>query len=190
MTPAEFLEIIHTSEKLKDTMRHCYTSQGRRESVAEHSWRITLMAYFLQDQFPEADMFKIMKMCVIHDMGEIFTGDIPVFAKTAQNEKTEEQLLYDWVDSLPSPYNTDMKELYEEMRERKTIEAKIYKALDSLEALISHNESDLSTWEDHEYDLQMVYADDRVTFSKFMTELREVIREETREKIRTEGGRR
>jgi putative hydrolase of HD superfamily len=83
-----------------------------------------------------------------------------------------------------------MKELYEEMRERKTLEAKIYKSLDSLEALISHNESDLSTWEDHEYDLQMVYADDRVTFSRFMTELREVIREETREKIRTEGGRR
>ena len=48
MTPHELLTLLHTAEKLKDTTRHCDTSGGRRESVAEHSWRLTLMAFFLR----------------------------------------------------------------------------------------------------------------------------------------------
>ena len=36
MRPSELLAALHTAEKLKDTTRHCYTSGGRHESVAEH----------------------------------------------------------------------------------------------------------------------------------------------------------
>ena len=53
MKPVELLEILHTAERLKDVTRHSYTSGGRHESVAEHSWRITLMAFLLRDEFPE-----------------------------------------------------------------------------------------------------------------------------------------
>ena len=77
MKPEKLIEILSVAERLKDAVRHCYTSGGRRESVAEHSWRITLMAYFVSDEFPEADLLKVMKMCLIHDLGEAFTGDIP-----------------------------------------------------------------------------------------------------------------
>ena len=70
MRPSELLAALHTVEKLKDTTRHCYTSGGRHESVAEHSWRIALMAFFLRDEFPEADMDKVTRMCLIHDLGE------------------------------------------------------------------------------------------------------------------------
>ena len=177
------LDTLHLAEKLKDTMRHCYTSKGRRESVAEHSWRVVLMAYFLKDEFPEVDINKVMLMCAIHDLGEIFTGDIPTFKKTKEDEEKEEQLLNDWVASLPSPYCEELKELYKEMDERKTTEAKLYKAIDSLEAIIQHNESDISTWEPHEYDLNLTYAFDRVTFSPYMQALRQAIYEETEQKI-------
>ena len=177
------LEIIHTTEKLKDTMRHCYTSQGRRESVAEHSWRIALMAYFIRDEFPEADMDKVIRMCLIHDLGEIFTGDIPTFLKTDADEQKEEELLTEWVRSLPEPYAEEMEALYREMEEQQTVEARVYKALDSLEAVIQHNESDISTWADNEYDLQMTYGNNRVGFSEYLTELRETIRQETLDKI-------
>ena len=51
MEPEKLLEALHTAEKLKDTTRHCYTSKGRHESVAEHSWRISLMAFWLRDEF-------------------------------------------------------------------------------------------------------------------------------------------
>ena len=95
MNAEKLLEILHVAERLKDTPRHCYTSGGRRESVAEHSWRIALMAYLVRDEFPDADMDKVILMCLIHDLGEAFTGDIPTFLRTGEDEMTEEELLMD-----------------------------------------------------------------------------------------------
>ena len=84
--------------------------------------------------------------------------------KRQVHEDIEENLLFNWIDTLPSYYAEEMKALYNEMTERKTVEAKIYKAIDSLEALIQHNASDLSTWIPKEYKLNLTYADDRVSF--------------------------
>jgi len=183
MDVRNFLDVLHIAERLKDTTRHSYTSKGRHESVAEHSWRIALMAFFLRDEFPQADMDKVMRMCLIHDLGEAFTGDIPTFDKTAQDEQTEEDLLGRWVSSLPQPYAGEMQALYAEMNERQTLEAKIYKALDSLEAVIQHNEADLSTWIEREYSLNLTYGADKAAFSPYLTALREAIREDTQDKI-------
>ncbi|MBO4824957.1 MAG: HD domain-containing protein, partial [Lachnospiraceae bacterium] len=132
------------------------------------------------------DFDKVIKMCLIHDLGEIFTGDIPSFDKSAADESKEERLLTDWVNSLPEPYKTEMNDLYAEMEARVTIEARIYKALDNLEAVISHNESDLSTWIDKEYTLNLTYGDDKVAFSDYLTRFRALVREETERKIATE----
>ena len=183
MNTKDLLKALHTAEKLKDTTRHCDTSGGRRESVAEHSWRVSLMAYWISDEFPEADMNKVIKMCLIHDLGECFTGDIPTFDKTEADEQREEQLLQVWVEQLPSPFREEMSALYQEMEARETVEAKIYKALDNLEAVIQHNEADISTWADHEYELQRTYGMDKVQFSEYMKALRQEVLEETEEKI-------
>lgn len=77
-----------------------------------------------------------------------------------------------------------MKALYQEMEERTTLEAKIYKAIDSQEALIQYNFSDLSTWTDYEKAFNLVYADDRVQFSDYMKKLREEIRKDTIAKLK------
>ena len=183
MNPTDLLNALHVAERLKDTTRHSFMPGGRPESVAEHTFRIALMAYWMRDEFPDADMDKVIRMCLIHDLGECFTGDIPTFDKTAEDEVTEERLLYRWVGSLPAPYCDEMRALYEEMAARETLEAKIYKALDGLEAVIQHNEADLSTWADHEYDLNMHYADDKCAFSPYLTALREIVRAETIRKI-------
>lgn len=84
-----------------------------------------MMAFFMRDEFPEVDMDKVVRMCIIHDLGECFTGDIPTFDKNQNHEETEERLLYDWVNSLPEKYAVEMSALYKEMAERKTPEAKI-----------------------------------------------------------------
>lgn len=183
MQVGQLLDILHLAEKLKDMTRHCYTSGGRVESVAEHSFRAALMAYFMTDEFPDVDMNKVIKMCLIHDLGEAFTGDIPVFDKTKQDEEREGELLAKWVESLPEPYMQEMQELYQEMEARQTQEAKIYKAIDGLEAVVQHNESDISTWLPMEYELNKTYADDKVAFSEYMMKLREEIRKETLKKI-------
>ena len=183
MDPRTLLEALSVAERLKDTTRHCYTRNGRHESVAEHSWMMTLMAFFMKDEFPEADMDKVIKMCIIHDLGECFTGDIPTFDKTKANEQTEEDLLYNWVRSLPKNYADEMLALYEEMAKRETVEAKIYKAIDGLEALIQHNISDLSTWIPHEYELNKTYANDKVSFSEYLRAVRGEVLKDTLEKI-------
>ncbi len=187
MNAKEYLEILHTAEKLKDAERHCTTSNRRVESVAEHSWRISLMAFLLRHEFPEADMDKVVDMCLIHDLGECFTGDIPTFDKTDQDRKKEDELLAGWVAGLPSEISADMTALYEEMNAQETIEAKIYKALDKLEALIQHNESPLDTWADHEYELNKTYAFETVAFSDWLSGLRKEILSETLEKIERES---
>ena len=183
MNPRELLNALSIAERLKDATRHCYTSQGRHESVAEHSWMMTLMAYFMKDEFPEVDMDKVILMCIIHDLGEAFTGDIPTFEKTKSDEVKEETLLEAWVKSLPKNYADEMMELYKEMNERQSVEAKVYKAIDGLEALIQHNASDLSTWIPREYELNKTYADDKVAFSEYLKELREEVRKDTLKKI-------
>ena len=179
----KLLEVLQIAERLKDATRHCYTKNGRHESVAEHSWMMTLMAYFMKDEFPQVDMNKVIQMCIIHDLGECFTGDIPTFDKTKMDEETEENLLYNWVRTLPENYANEMIALYEEMAERKTLESKIYKAIDGLEALIQHNISDLSTWIPKELKLNKTYADDKVDFSEYLKKLREEIRKDTFEKL-------
>lgn len=183
MKPEKLIEVLSVAERLKDAVRHSYTSGGRRESVAEHSWRITLMAYFVSDEFPEADLLKIVKMCLIHDLGEAFTGDIPAFEKTDKDSKKEADVLGEWVKTLPEPFSKEMSELYQEMEEQQTLEARIYKALDKLEALIQHNESDISTWIPLEYDLQMTYGNDKVQFSDYLIKLRDEVRNDSKRKI-------
>ena len=183
MEPRTLINALGVAEKLKNTTRHCYTSGGRHESVAEHSWRAALMAYFMKDEFPDVDMDKVIAMCLIHDLGEAFTGDIPSFYKTEADEIKEEQMLYAWVASLPEPFATEMRALYEEMAERQTVEAKIYKCIDGMEAVLQHNESSLDTWIPHEYELNQTYASDRVVFSAYLTAVRQLLKEDTIRKI-------
>ena len=183
MDAKEYLDILHVAERLKDTPRHCTTTKGRTESVAEHSWRISLMAFLLKHEFTDVDIDKVVDMCLIHDLGECFTGDIPTFVKTNSDREVEDSLLDQWVNSLPEELSKDISALYKEMDAQETKEAKIYKSLDKLEALIQHNESPLSTWADNEFDLNKTYAFDTVAFSEWLTELRKEILNDTLEKI-------
>lgn len=183
MNTSTFLEILTVAEKLKCNTRHSWTSNGRHESVAEHSWRTALMALLMRDEFPEFDMNKVIHMCLIHDLGEVFTGDIPAFEKKEEDSEKEDEAFFNWLSTFPSPYREEFTKLLEEMNELKTGEAKLYKALDNLEAVIQHNEADISTWIDLEYDLQFTYGADKVGFSPYLKALKKEIDKQTTEKI-------
>lgn len=183
MNTATFLEILTVAEKLKCNTRHSWTSSGRHESVAEHSWRIALMALLMRDEFPDIDMDKVIRMCLIHDLGEAFTGDIPTFEKKEEDSEKEDEIFFNWISTFPAPYRDEFTELLKEMNERKTDEAKLYKALDNLEAVIQHNEADISTWITLEYDLQFTYGADKIEFSSYLKNLKKEIDKRTTEKI-------
>ena len=190
MTPEELFSILSKAAKLKTTTRHCYTEGDRKESVADHSWRTALMAMLLvgEEEFRTVDMNRVIRICLIHDLGEAFTGDIPTFEKTASDTKKEDALFLGWVEHFPSPQKEEWLDLLREMEQMDTPEAKMYKALDKLEAVISHNESDISTWIPLEYELQLTYGKENVQFSEYLKKLSKSLDEWTHEKIRSNGG--
>ena len=98
--------------------------------------------------------------------------------------KVEDELFMQWVESFPEPQRAEWVGLLAEMNALETKEARLYKALDKIEALISHNESDITTWLPLEYDLQLTYGQENMKFSEYMMELRAAVDEWSVEKIK------
>ena len=183
MTPREVIDFLNIVSVLKTNTRHCYTQLDRKESVADHIWRTALIPMLIENDFPDIDMNKVIRMILIHDLGEAVTGDIPVFVKTESNEATEELAIKSLLENLPDDIKSNFQELFKEMSAMQTKEAKLYKALDNMEAVIAHNESPLSTWLPLEYELNLNYGKDKVEFSTWLQELKEECNKDTRKKI-------
>ena len=186
MTQREFIEFMNIIEKLKCNIRHSWTSSGRQESVAEHSWRLAVMAMLCKNEYPKLDIDKVIKMCLIHDFGEAITGDIPAFLKTKENEKAEGVAVNFLLSKLPPPERTELISLFDEMNALSTPEAKLYKALDNAEALISHNEASISTWLPREFDENLTYGTENCGFSAWTNALREELKKDSLKKIEKE----
>lgn len=188
MRPDELLGVLSVAGRLKARTRHCWIEGERRESVADHSWRIALMAMLLENEpeFANTDMNKVMRMCLIHDLGEAFTGDIPAFEKSREDETGEDNIYRSWVHTFPAEDQKAWRALLEEMIAQQTREARVYKALDKLEALISHNESDIRTWLPLEYDLQKTYGRENMSASPYFAQLRKLVDDWTDRKIKEE----
>lgn len=183
MKPAQLIEFLGVIEKLKCNTRHSWTSSGRRESVAEHTWRLAVLAMLCKDEYPDLDNDKLIRMCLVHDLGEALTGDVPSFYKTEQNEIGEAEAWEQIFLMLPEPYASEIRALYQEMEKRETPEAKLYKALDNMEAVISHNEASLDTWIPLEYTLNLTYGEENAAWSPYTRELRAYLTEQTKQKL-------
>ena len=179
----QFIDFLGKIEKLKSVPRHCVTADGVVENVAAHSWRTAVMAYLMKDELEDIDTDKVIRMCLLHDIGEAVTGDIPTFEKTEEHEEVEKQAVDELLKSLPGPLYQEITALFEEMDARETKEARVYKALDKLEAVIQHNQSDIRTWLPLEYDLQKTYAAEAGKGFPFLEQLQEESVKETERKI-------
>ena len=183
MDAKTLIEFLRVMARLKDAPRHCWTPGGRRESVAEHSWRVSLMAMLMKDEFPGVDIDKVVRMCLVHDIGEAITGDIPTFLKTDADRVVEGREVDALIGGLPDPWPGDLGALFAEMEALQTPEAKLYKALDRMEAIQSHNESGADTWLPLEYDLNLTYGEREAAFSPYLSALRAEMRRETEQII-------
>ncbi len=115
MNPKELIEFLKLLEKLKCNTRHNWTTSKRQESVAEHSWRLAVLAMLMEPDFSDLDMNKVIRMCLIHDWGEAVTGDIPAFIKTDNDEAVEEEAIGSLLEKLPESLKAPLSSLLEEM---------------------------------------------------------------------------
>ncbi len=186
MKPQDYIAFLHTIEKLKCNTRHSWTSSGRRESVAEHSWRLAVMAMLCRDEYPELDMDRVVKMCLLHDLGEAVLGDIPSFYKTEQDEQAEVDAVRALLARLPKDMGAEWQAIYDELTALETAEAKLFKALDNMEAVLSHNEAPLETWLPLEYTENLRYGAENTAWSQWTRDLKTALNQESREKIQRE----
>ena len=184
MEQRELLDFLHKLECLKTNGRHSTTVGGITETVAAHSWRLSVLALLIAPEFPQIDGNKLLRMCLIHDFGEAITGDIPSFLKTDAHEMTEVNAVQALLSTLPEPQRGELTALFSEMDALESNESRLYKALDKMEAVIQHNESDINTWLPLEYDLQQTYAVENASEFPYLKELRALMLEDTLEKIK------
>ncbi len=177
------LDFMAVAEKLKCSTRHSWTSSGRRESVAEHTYRLCVFAWLVKEDFPECDMERVMKLCLFHDIGEAYTGDIPCFEKGREDEETENDAVRQIAELLPEPHSEELLRLREELEENRTMEAKLVHALDKMEALIQHNEAPIESWLPLEYELQMTYGQEQAEVHPYLKHLRKMVEQDSVDKM-------
>lgn len=184
------MQVLKLAEKLKFEMRHSWLSNGRQESVAEHTWRVGLMAVLLEPYIEEKlDMAKLLKMIMIHDLVEAEAKDIPAFdtlydaKRKEQKRLAEEKAMDDIRAMLAEEPGKELQLLWQEFEAKGTFEAKVANALDKLEAQLQHNEASLETWLDIEK--EMIYLlKSHTDFHPVLEELRQVIVAEAEDKLR------
>jgi putative hydrolase of HD superfamily len=179
------LDFLRAAERLKIMTRSAYTSEGRAESVAEHSWRVCLMALVLRDEFPGVDLGKLIAMCVIHDLGEAIGGDVPAPEQaarlardpTATKSAQEREDLLTLLAPLPECTRNEITELWDEYESATSPEARIAKALDKLETILQHTQG--ANPPDFDYRFNLGYGRAFTAEHQAIVRLRHILDEET-----------
>ena len=177
------LEFLREAEKLKDVLRSAHTSCGRTESTAEHSWRLCLMAIVFGDYLTDLDRLKMLKMCVIHDLGEAINGDVPAvnqdsFPNKSEQERNDLLLL---TSALDEPLKAEILALWDDYENASSPEAVAVKALDKLETMLQHNQGKNPTGFDYEFNL--AYGKKYTDAAPLFAALRTIIDQDTKEHI-------
>ncbi|WP_396334382.1 HD family hydrolase [Clostridium sp. 19966] len=180
----DIINFVKEAEMLKDTERTAWTRNGRHESTAEHSWRLALFAMVLEEEFEDYDHEKIIKLCLIHDLGEIYEGDIPAIAEVEQEVKINQEraALIKLTSLLPKGKQEKLMELWEEYNACNTKESKLVKALDKIETIIQHNQG--NNPEDFDYEFNLQYGKSYASFDEKIKAIREIIDRDTMKNIK------
>lgn len=149
------LEFVRRAEQLKDTLRSGYTTYGRTESVADHTWRLTLLVITFADLIPDIDLLRLLKICILHDLGEAVDGDIPVPSQVGMESKSEKERedFQSLMEGLPDHLRSEFLSIWDDYEYVQSNEAQAAKALDKIETLIQHNQGSNPAGFDYSFNL-------------------------------------
>ncbi|MCA8878491.1 MAG: HD domain-containing protein [Rhodobacteraceae bacterium] len=177
------VSFLQAAEQLKDTLRSGYTAGGRHESTAEHTWRLCLLAMILEPRLPGIDMLRLLKLCIVHDLGEAVSGDVPATAQTPEDGKAarERTDLVALCAPLPVPDRAAILALWDEYDAAETSEAVLAKGLDKLETVFQHAIG--ANPDDFDYAFNLRYGADRTAVHPLLAELRRLADAATRARM-------
>jgi 5'-deoxynucleotidase YfbR-like HD superfamily hydrolase len=169
---APLLAFISAAERLKDTERSGWTSSGRRDTVAGHTWRLCLMALTLHPSFPETDLARLLAICILHDLGEAIHGDVPAPEQQERGNKSaaERADLVEFLQPLPESERAAFTALWDEYEAASTPEARLAKGLDKLETILQHNQG--ANPDRFDYDFNLEYGRKYTDAHPLLAELR------------------
>lgn len=169
---------IKQIEGLKSVLREAWTSTGRRESTAEHSWRLALLAGLLVPSF-EVDLGKTLMMCLLHDLGELYIGDISAVSCPDEDAKhmAEAQDVQKILSLLPDRQKEELLALWREYNDNISAEAKLVKALDKAETILQHNQG--KNPQSFDFNFNLTYGKSYFSSDPLLLRLRELLDAET-----------
>lgn len=187
------LQVLTLAERLKFELRHSYTSSGRQESVAEHCWRMSLMAVLIEPLLQQkVDTARLLKMIIVHDLVEAEARDISALDVLRnpeikwQKAENEKRAIENLREALRDTNGQEIHDLFYEFEAKETYEARVANALDKLEVQLQHNHADLSTWEEIEYDMSFM-MDRHVQFDETLFVLKQHIENAAERKMQEAG---
>jgi len=185
------LSTLRMAEALKRELRHNWLSDGRQESVAEHTYQMALMAILVAPYLEtKVKLERTLKMVIVHDLVEALVGDVPFFEtgdRKAQKAAREAKAIDQIRDGLPPEAGNDVHALWHEFENGLSPEAKLARALDNLEVQLQHNLAPLETWKPVEHELVYTKMDQHCSHDSFLHALCSAIKNEAELKL-VEGG--
>ena len=157
----KILTFIVEIEQLKTVLRKTRpVGLDRYENSAEHSWHVCLSALLLKDYANEpVDILKVIKMMLIHDLGEIDAGDTIIYAsETPENKGKEEAGVQRLLELLPVEVAEELMPLWMEFENGDSPEAKYARAIDRVPPLLHNLHGGGHSWQDHNVKAEKVFG--------------------------------
>ena len=174
------LAFLKSAESLKDVLRSAHTSSGKQESTAEHSWRLCLWVMVFADEFAGLDLEKMLKICVLHDLGEAISGDVPATEQKPDDDRAAKERgdLATLLAPLPEIQQAKFLSLWDEYERGSSREGRIIKGFDKLETILQHNQG--KNPPSFDYGFNLTYGKARTDADPLLAEIRKIVDEETK----------
>lgn len=157
----KILGFLVEAEKLKSVLRKTRpVGLDRYENSAEHSWHVCLAALMLKDYANDPiDIDRVLKMLLIHDLGEIDAGDTIVYATDSADVKEKEEAgIKRLFGMLSADQAEQYKSLWDEFEEGGTADAVYARAIDRIPPLLHNLHGQGHSWREHEIPLEKILA--------------------------------
>lgn len=177
------IAFLQSAERMKDTLRSGRTAQGRSESTAEHSWRLCLMIMAFERDLTDYDIARLLKLAVVHDLGEAIHGDTPATEQHLDPDRHERERrdMAELCASLPDDIRSEMLDLWDDYAAARSPEARLVKGFDKLETMLQHLVGRNAA--DFDYAFNLTYGAAQTSRHPLLRDLRALVDGWTRERI-------